>query len=514
MNCSFKSHILSEYWKEIVALIRRYSKEKESIARHRNNIIFDLRCKKHGILPPSLRIKPPIPTVEGQRIARQAGQQFLNEHLRVANYRKAKLTEELKWTELGLRRRLNEHDYKAVTRMADSTGERTFQRTRDKQREKMDNLCARNKKKNCDHPKKEERKNWVINLSSHQLTEDQRTVLERGLNFAPTPKHIPTTELITGCELALRDHPNQAAAENARAAIANIIRKAKPPKSNISRTEQVALRELKNNEEIIIARADKGNTTVLLDSNEYETKAKELLDAKPFQKLSKDPTPQNERRVNTIVKALFDKKVIDKKLSAQLRVSPGSTRPALFYGLPKIHKANVPLRPIVSSLGTATYELSSYLSRLLTAFITTIKSSIKNTSDFCEQLQNITIEEDEILVSYDVKSLYTSIPIDDTLDIITHKLSHDNRLKDQTSLSPQDIRQLLNVCLKTTNFKFRDSFYQLTDGVAMGSPASSHVANLFMEHLEEQAINTAPSKPKIWKRFVDDIFAIVKRQHH
>ena len=112
-----------------------------------------------------------------------------------------------------------------------------------------------------------------------------------------------------------------------------------------------------------------------------------------------------------------------------------------------------------------------------------------------------------------MKSLYTSIPIDDTLDIITHKLSHDNRLKDQTSLSPQDIRQLLNVCLKTTNFKFRDSFYQLTDGVAMGSPASSHVANLFMEHLEEQAIHTAPSKPKIWKRFVDDIFAIVKRHH-
>ena len=83
----------------------------------------------------------------------------------------------------------------------------------------------------------------------------------------------------------------------------------------------------------------------------------------------------------------------------------------------------------------------------------TIKSPIKNTSD-------ITIEEDEILVSYDVKSLYTSIPIDDsdTLDIITHKLSQDNRLKDQTPLSPQDIRQLLNVCLKTTNFKFRDSF--------------------------------------------------------
>ena len=48
MNCSFKSHILSEYGKETVALIRRYSKGKESIARHRNNIIFDLRCKKHG----------------------------------------------------------------------------------------------------------------------------------------------------------------------------------------------------------------------------------------------------------------------------------------------------------------------------------------------------------------------------------------------------------------------------------------------------------------------------------
>ena len=128
----------------------------------------------------------------------------------------------------------------------------------------------------------------------------------------------------------------------------------------------------------------------------------------------------------------------------------------------------------------------------------------------------MTIDEDEILVSFDVRSLYTSIPIDETLDIIAARLSIDDQLSNQTPLSPENMRTLLSICLKTTNFKFRNAFYELMDGVrvAMGSPASSPVANLFVEHLEKRALETAPCKPKIWKRFVDDIFAIIRKQNH
>ena len=89
-----------------------------------------------------------------------------------------------------------------------------------------------------------------------KLDENQRNVLERGLSFAPTPRHIPTTELITGTERALRFHSDANVAESTRAAIANIIRKAKPPKSNITKQERPALRDLHENEDIVISKTD------------------------------------------------------------------------------------------------------------------------------------------------------------------------------------------------------------------------------------------------------------------
>ena len=100
------------------------------------------------------------------------------------------------------------------------------------------------------------------------------------------------------------------------------------------------------------------------------------------------------------------------------------------------------------------------------------------------------------------------------LDIITEKLRSDDTLSKRTPLSPENVRKLLEICLKTANFKFRDVFYELMEGVATGSPASSPVANLFMEHLEQGALDTTSVKPKIWKQFVDDTFAIIKKSQH
>ena len=78
-----------------------------------------------------------------------------------------------------------------------------------------------------------------------------------------------------------------------------------------------------------------------------------------------------------------------------------------------------------------------------------------------------------------------------------------------------EIIRLQEFCLKSTFFSFRGKIYHLTDGVAMGSPVPSLVANLFMEAFEQRAIREAKEKkvaPRVWKRYVDDVFALIKRQ--
>ena len=78
--------------------------------------------------------------------------------------------------------------------------------------------------------------------------------------------------------------------EKVRASIASFVRKAKCPKSKITADEREALASLRNNDDIVILEADKGNATVVLDREVYERKAKDILGQKPVKLLKKDPT--------------------------------------------------------------------------------------------------------------------------------------------------------------------------------------------------------------------------------
>ena len=72
---------------------------------------------------------------------------------------------------------------------------------------------------------------------------------------------------------------------------------------------------------------------------------------------------------------------------------------------------------------------------------------------------------------------------------------------DRTSLSPERIADLLEMCLRSTYFSFGGNFYEQKEGVAMGSPVSAVVANPYMEFFEELALEMAPTRPRLWKRY-------------
>ena len=172
------------------------------------------------------------------------------------------------------------------------------------------------------------------------------------------------------------------------------------------------------------------------------------------------------------------------------------------YCTPKIHKQGNPLRPIVDYTGSIGCETSWMLMDILSPLVGNSEYYVKNSRNLVEEIQHIKVEDDEIMISHDVISLFTNAQIPDTLNIIGSRLESDTSLKDRTKLEVKDIMQLLQFIVTTTYFPFQGQLYQQTFGTAMGSSVSPVIVNLYMEWLEEEAMKSVPQniQPKIWKR--------------
>ena len=143
---------------------------------------------------------------------------------------------------------------------------------------------------------------------------------------------------------------------------------------------------LKNNPHILITKADKGNTTVAMDTNKYILQATLMLsDKKAYEPLKKDPTNITHNKVNNLIKIWREKNYIIENLAHTLKSS--NPLPAKFYGLPKIHKPNYSLRPIVSFCGSPTYNLASFYNNIISDNITPPISRVKNSFEFTEKIK-------------------------------------------------------------------------------------------------------------------------------
>ena len=509
---SLKYYYREAYGSEVEKMACAYGKCLLKLSRFKNHVVFSARCKRVGFLPHSLRIRSPVPSRAGWQIARKAGYKFLNERLRMANRKIEELEDEKKWTEIGLRRNLSESDYDRLIETSCTAAERAFVKTRDRQKKKFERQFTRTEQR--DRRQAVDKSRWVVNLSKRQLVEEERKVLEWGMKFAPSPRTIPKAEIIALVEDAVQTNVNvkPAEADLVRAAVAGAVRKAKPPKSNVRKSEWEAMSRLREDKSIVILEADKGNATVVMDADEYERKALDLIGKQPFKQLCRDPTRNNDKRVNDVLKRLNKEGRLSKKTLAALKSQVGESRSPLFYGKVKLHKEGAPLRPIVSSVGSCTYKVAKGIAKILAPYSQQVESCIRNTKDLMEEILTWKVEPDEVLVSFDVKSLYTSVPVDDALRVVEKSLGLDASLEDRCGYTKETVMDMLKVCLEISHFRFRNNHYCMEDGLAMGSPVSPPVANLFMAEFEKEAIESFENeKPRKWNRYVDDVISIMKR---
>ena len=229
------------------------------------------------------------------------------------------------------------------------------------------------------------------------------------------------------------------------------------PNSNLTPDEQKALKWLKTDENIVILPADKGTGDCCYgqDRLQRQNGLACFNDKQTYEVLNRDPTPALQRKLNNKLLTRTKTDEIDFRLYNRLRCSV--PQPPKLYGLPKLHKPNIPMRPIVSFCGSPTYQLSKYLTNVLKPLSDESRHKLQSTENFIVAIKIIQIPDDRKLVSFDVKSLFTNIPLQLALDCT------ENAIKNSTvelPLPTDDIMDLINLCLTSPYFQYNGKYYK------------------------------------------------------
>jgi len=257
----------------------------------------------------------------------------------------------------------------------------------------------------------------------------------------------------------------------------------------------------KNNDNLIFTKTDKGNVTIAMDRCFYIDKIEELLnDKNTYTIVKKNPIKSIEANLNSTVKNWLQKEYISKQQYFKLRFSDSVLPRA--YRLPKIHKNNTPFRLIVSFVNTALYSLASFLHDIIKNSLKNTREPTMNSFEVYNRLSGLQISDSDVLVSFDVVSLYTNVPLDLAMNSLSERWTY---IQGYTLISRNEFLSAVRFVLTSTYFLFNKNIYKQTHGTPMGSPLSPIIADLVMQDLENSCLNSIDCHLTFYYRYVDDI---------
>ncbi|CAF4198778.1 unnamed protein product, partial [Rotaria sordida] len=323
----------------------------------------------------------------------------------------------------------------------------------------------------------------VLNKSNIQLTEYQLQVLSKGLKFAQTPNTINVVDIIANVESSLCTVPTipKITKQLAISEITTFVKQWKKPKmkeNNISKEEQIALKELKNNNKIIITQADKGGKVVVMDRVEYIRKIEEKLNDTSTYEEVKDPTNMIKSKITELTNRLYKNNKISLNLKHEF--SSIDNLPSI-RGQPKLHKADHPMRLITCTKNTILSPLSKHAFTFIKELRNTIKNTICNTSQFINNIYKVKLEKDDNMISLDVQDLFTNIPVTRAIDIAINKIGNSEKFC-MSNLTITDLKQILLISLNNSYCEFNGKFYKQKHGLPMGNTLSPLLADLYMNY--------------------------------
>ena len=382
---------------------------------------------------------------------------------------------------------------------------------------------------------------FITNRSSHPITDHQLNVLRKGLSFIPTPTSnahiidvaISQTNHIYNLHKYFHDrepyqhnrthpfhirstwtppnsmtHPLPPTHDDFRNYLTINHKHQLKPDHNLTHQETQALTSLIRNKLITIKRSDKGGGITILDTDKYiaQIRTEHLSDHATYQPIDHCPTMSISTDTNTLIDFLHTHHHIDSATADFLR-PPNPARTPIFYGLPKTHKPNIPFRPIISGFDSPTDNMAKYITHFLSPLAALLPSHFKDSTDFKRYLHTLPpLPPNAYLVTADIVSLYTNIPIEEGISRVCEFISENRHHLPPSAPNTQVFRLILDHILKHNAFSFLgDHFLQIL-GTAMGCRMAPPYANLFLYHLD--CIISGFPNVYYLKRFIDDLFFI------
>jgi hypothetical protein len=179
----------------------------------------------------------------------------------------------------------------------------------------------------------------------------------------------------------------------------------------------------------MIARADKGKTTVIMYTQDYTEKVHTFLSENNFRSLTNNPTNKDHKtKHKTLLKC---DKIIDKKLTKYLTQKNPS--PPTLNALLKLHKPNIPIRPVVNNRTAPAYKAAKKLNTILSKHLhLENRHNVSNWNTLAKDLIQLQINNKHRLLTLDIKDLYVNIPIKETINITkTQLLMHNDKHRQQ-----------------------------------------------------------------------------------
>lgn len=509
----FYKNIKSQYGQEAVNHLKNIRRLQKKINNVKNQKIFLLRCRKNHVVP--RHIQQNIKCIfnllpKNARLARRIENTVSKLKRDIINLEIADAYHSHTDFILRLTKAKNEANKVLPTKVVEDfikyqhpQLEKSFMETREQQIKKF---TALKEQQASDHiignPE-------VKNLSTANLPINVNKFLSLGPKFAiqPSNTEYPLKKAVTDIEFGINHMMITNEEKNRyRGEIVNVLSNFKADQKLKfmpvpgGQQYQETRKFKKQNPKLLITSADKGNVTVIMENEEYKNKMKQLIgDEATYKKLEEDPTKTYQGKSNRLVKHLFDQGYIEDKERKELNC--WNAQPPRIYGNPKVHKKDIPLRPIVSCINSPSTNISIFVTSILNQLADSLHYNIKNSTEAANRLKEVILPDKYQLLSLDVTSLFTNVMKERVIRAVECRW---NLVSTFTSIPKMEFRNMINFIFESSYFQYEEEFFQQIAGSAMGQNSSPIFSDVVMHDILNEFEEKLQFELPFLMKFVDD----------